>query len=105
MARVDMNVNRYIIPTVWNIKGGISGNDWKVELKSVNKINTDLPVEYKEDLDTYADNKFKATESMLTINELVEDRKVIQRKIDAVRKRLKRITDKLHVTESEWLSQ
>lgn len=106
MARVEMGktsigVGQY----VWGIKGSAN---WPAGIPAgmcTNKYTSGVASsQLSPNASDYADGVLKETEIMLIIDELVEDRKVVQRKIDAARKRLKRTTNKLNVTESEWLS-
>jgi len=55
-------------------------------------------------VDEYADKSWQEFQLSTLMEELLSKRKVVQRKIDAARKRLKRLTDRLNVIESSWNS-
>ena len=63
------------------------------------------PYQLHNSANEYYDGAVKENEIMLIINEFVDERKVTQRKIDAARKRLKRLTNKLNDTEHDWEKQ
>ena len=50
----------------------------------------------------YADKTWDEYVTFNIIEELVKRRKIIQRKLDAARKKLKRLTSRLNVIESGW---
>ena len=50
----------------------------------------------------YADGVYEETTILVLVDDLIGDRKVVQRKIDAARKRLKRLTNRLNNMEKQW---
>jgi len=52
--------------------------------------------------DEYADKVWQESELTVLINGLTKKRKTVQSKIDAMRKRLKRLTDRLNSIEEGW---
>ena len=58
--------------------------------------------ETEDAYDEYADKVWQEFQLFTLVDELLGKRKVVQRKIDAARKRLKRLTDKLNVIEGSW---
>ncbi len=52
--------------------------------------------------DEYAEKVWKEGQLSVLVHELVSKRSVIQRKIDAARKRLKRLTSRLNAMERDW---
>lgn len=62
-------------------------------------FNEDIKDEYNE----YANKVWQEGQVFTLINELVDKRKVLQRKLDAARKRFKRLTKKLNLIEDSWV--
>ena len=52
--------------------------------------------------DEYADKVWQEFQLFTLIETLTSKRKVVQRKLDAARKRLKRLTGRLNVIEGNW---
>ncbi len=52
--------------------------------------------------DEYADKAWQEFQLFTLIETLTSKRKVVQRKLDAARKRLKRLTSRLNVMEGVW---
>ncbi len=50
----------------------------------------------------YASKVWEEYKTWTTIDELIKARKVVQRKLDAARKRFKRITQRLNAIEKNW---
>lgn len=53
-------------------------------------------------IDEYADKSWLEFQAIDLISQLTSQRKVLQRKIDAARKRLKRLTGRLNAMEKNW---
>ena len=86
----------------------------KVELVINGGVNTNLPAQWVSDLENlpsrevsqreYADKTWEEYVLVGTITSLLNSRKTVQRKIDAARKRLKRLTNRLNVIENGWVA-
>lgn len=79
MAKVEMNIGN---------GGGTGpyGGEWDVD----------------SSLDEYADKVWQESQLDVLVKRLTQQRKTMQRKIDAARKRLKRLTDRLNNIEEGW---
>ncbi len=53
-------------------------------------------------VDRYRENVWKEYVTFSILEDLINKRTIIQRKIDAARKRLKRLTSRLNVIEGNW---
>jgi ABC-type Fe2+-enterobactin transport system substrate-binding protein len=74
----------------------------KVEMYTMVGGDDPIPVVMDSSFDEYADKVWQEFQLTTLVGELTQKRKVVQRKIDAVRKRLKRLTGRLNVMEKNW---
>ncbi len=74
----------------------------KVELivNGGNEISWEIDPSYGE----YADKSWDEFVAFNLIEEIIKKRKVVQRKLDAARKRFKRLANRLNMIEKQWVS-
>lgn len=92
MAKVEM--------TYWPIGYGrgvpaTSGGDQGITVDMLN-------CEHAATAGEYADKTWDEYVTFNIIEELVKNRKTIQRKLDAARKRMKRLANRLNIIEKNW---
>ena len=76
----------------------------KVEMYGGDHGNQQI-VDNSEEFNEYADKVWQESQLAVLIAELTKTRKTVQSKIDAMRKRLKRLTDRLNGIEEGWRDQ